>query len=643
MSPTPTPPPSTRPPGPGSAPASGRGPRFRLRGEVGGAQRTFLLTTGVHLVGSHPGCDLVLPGRGVSRHHAELTVGDSGVAVRDLGSKNGIRIAGRRCAGGGLGPGDRLAVGGVKLVLEEVDEGDRRLAIELPAGGGAPAAEARAVSEATPFVGSLAWGAGLALLDEALAHLAAPRPDLGAALATLAGGLGARGACLSRCAGGGEPLVIASWGRLDATGGGPAGDPTARPPTPEPPSPGEIRPLTGSGLADGFAGARLGSRDGDLVLAFWGLSPSGTAAVRPLLRTALRLLDVFAPDLPGGPAPPAAKGAGAAPGSPDGVGDKPELRFPPGYVTGTSPAMTALHRQIRAIAGTGLPVLLRGETGVGKEMVARTVHLSSRRAGPLVTVNCAAIPAELLEAEMFGIGKGVASGVDRRRGRFREADGGTLFLDEVGEMPPPLQAKLLRALESGEVHPVGRRPVAVDVRLVAATNADLEAQVAAGDLRSDLYYRLAGCVLEVPPLRARREDVPPLVERFVARAAEAAGKKVRGVTWSALERLAAHPWPGNVRQLRHEVERLVHLCGEAGVIDSTLLPAALVAATGADLDDELAAADSLRLADHVGPLERRLAEEALRRTGGNRTRAAELLGLSRNGLAYKLKTLGLDD
>jgi two-component system response regulator HupR/HoxA len=310
--------------------------------------------------------------------------------------------------------------------------------------------------------------------------------------------------------------------------------------------------------------------------------------------------------------------------------------------------MSVLYQQMASIAGTELPVLLGGETGVGKELLARTLHLSSLRAGgPFVPVNCAAIPAELLEAEMFGIGKGVATGVEARSGRFRQADGGTLFLDEIGDLPLALQAKLLRALESKEIHPVGSAPLAVDVRLVAASNADLRQRAADGRFREDLFYRLAGCVLEVPPLRRRREDVPVLIEHFVAAAAVEAGKQVRGVSWSALDCLAAYDWPGNVRELQHEVRRLVHLCPVGGAVDSTLLPPRLVAGGGAPRGgDGGASADagaSLRLQDHVAPLERRLVREALHRAGGNRSEAARLLGMSRNGLAYKLKTLGLDD
>ena len=477
---------------------------YRLCGEVDGARRVFHLNAGVNRLGTRADNDVVLPARGVSRHHAEITVTSTAVTVRDLGSKNGVHLGGRQIAAGELVPGDRIRLGPVDLELELLDEEDASLAIELPLPRRPPAA--------------------------------------------------------------------------------------LSPPDPTP-----------------------------------YLSTRGMRTGR----------------------------------SPEGAG----LVFPPGHVPCPSPAMALLYQQMRSAAGSALPVMLFGETGVGKELLARTIHLSSMRsAGPLVTVNCAAIPVELLEAEMFGIGKGVATGVDAREGRFRLADGGTLFLDEVGEMPPSLQAKLLRALESGEIHPVGRPPLPVDVRVVAATNADLLARAAAGSFREDLYYRLAGCVLEVPPLRRRGEDVPVLVGHFLRRAAERADKAVRGVSRRALDRLVAHPWPGNVRELRYEIERLVHLCPQDGVIDSSLLAAyrsgggtagggtagggtaggGSVAAAAADPADDLRHAETLRLSDHVEPLERRLVTEALRRTGGNRSRAAELLGMSRNGLAYKMKSLGLD-
>jgi transcriptional regulator with PAS, ATPase and Fis domain len=315
------------------------------------------------------------------------------------------------------------------------------------------------------------------------------------------------------------------------------------------------------------------------------------------------------------------------------------LVFPAGHVAGVSPAMAALYREMRPLSQGDLPVLITGETGVGKEHVARILHLSSpRRAGPFVAVNCAALPAELLEAELFGIGRGVATGVDEREGRFQQAQRGVLLLDEIADMPPGLQAKLLRALQEREVQPVGgRRATPVDVRVIASTNADPRRLVEEGRFRADLYYRIAGSVLGVPPLRERRQDVGPLVEHFVRVFAEETGKAVLGVTVRALAALERHAWPGNVRELEHEVRRMVYLCPHGQAIDSTLTPRSSGPSTGGTAAEEPLDLD-LRLAE----LEERLVREALARTGGNRTRAARLLGISRNGLAIKMERLGVE-
>jgi len=334
------------------------------------------------------------------------------------------------------------------------------------------------------------------------------------------------------------------------------------------------------------------------------------------------------------------------------------LRFPPGVVRADSGPMRALYREMAAVAASELPVLLSGETGVGKEHLARTLHDSSeRRRGPWVPVNCAALPADLLEAEMFGIGDGVASGVRRREGCFREARGGTLFLDEVGEMAPALQAKLLRALQEREVRPVGGRPVPVDVRIVAATNVDLDRQLEEGRLRTDLYYRLAGVHLRVPPLRERPADVPALARRFLESAAADLGRPAPGCTGEALSALAAYPWPGNVRELEHQVRRLVHLAGGRGAIGVELLPSAIRGAAEGSVnaaavasndtsndtpaDAESPADGSLRLDERLAGLERRLIREALRRAGSI-SGAARLLGVSRNGLKMKARRHGVE-
>ena len=317
----------------------------------------------------------------------------------------------------------------------------------------------------------------------------------------------------------------------------------------------------------------------------------------------------------------------------------PPLVFPEGYVPGRSPAVLELYGRMRAFLDGDVPVLLLGETGVGKEQLARMLHLSSRRAGaPFVAVNCAAIPADLLESEMFGIARGVATGVAERRGHFQLAEGGTLFLDEIGEMPLALQAKLLRALQGKEIHPVGGAPQVIDVRVVAATNSDIERRTEDGRFRRDLYYRIAGFVLRVPPLRERRDDIPALVERFAAVFARDVGRAVRGIAAGAMRALVDYAWPGNVRELEHEVRRLVHLCPDGGEITAALVSEHILCPRR---EMPGLATSSLRLDANIEDLERRLVAAALERTGGRRAPAARLLGISRNGLALKIERLGL--
>ena len=321
----------------------------------------------------------------------------------------------------------------------------------------------------------------------------------------------------------------------------------------------------------------------------------------------------------------------------------PRLVFPAGYHPGVSYLASAMYRQLRHLLKGSRPTLLVGETGVGKELIAKIVHCSSDpREGPFVAVNCAAIPAEMLEAEMFGIRKGVATGVTERHGKFQLAEGGTLFLDEVAEMAPALQAKLLRALQEREIQPVGGRPRGVDVRVVAATNADLTERMEAGSFRPDLFYRLAGHLVEVPSLRQTQEDIPGLVEHFLERFSIEMGVYIRGVTTKALGLLNHYPWPGNVRELEHEIHRLACCVAHGQVIDSSLLAHRIRQPPWPDLVIGSGSPDSsLALEPRLRQLETRLIQEALRRTQGKRIAAASLLGISRNGLAKKMRRLGL--
>lgn len=250
----------------------------------------------------------------------------------------------------------------------------------------------------------------------------------------------------------------------------------------------------------------------------------------------------------------------------------PGLAFPPGYVIGRSYLIQSLYQEMQPLVGCDLPVLITGETGVGKEYIARILHDSSeRRNGPFIALNCAAIPSELFEAEMFGIAKGVATGVSERLGKFERANGGSLFLDEVGEMSANAQAKLLRALQEKEIHPLGRNPVPIDARIIAGTNADLEQSINESRFRRDLYYRIAGFVLNVPPIRDRKEDIPLLVENMLLIYSRALSKLTGGITVKAMELLTSYPWPGNIREMQHELRRLVLVCKEGYPIDVELL------------------------------------------------------------------------
>jgi len=318
-------------------------------------------------------------------------------------------------------------------------------------------------------------------------------------------------------------------------------------------------------------------------------------------------------------------------------------------VVGHSEALLDVVATARKVARHPSTVLVTGESGTGKELIARLIHTSSPRAGAaFVAVNCAAIPEALLESELFGHARGAFTGASQERaGLFEEADGGTIFLDEIGELPLALQVKLLRVLQEGEIRRVGEngsRPV--DVRVVAATSRDLEAEVAAGRFRSDLYYRVNVVRLHLPPLRERRDDVAELARHFLARHAQRLKVAPPTLGAAALRALTEYGWPGNVRELENAIERSLVLADE-GVIDVAHLPAAVRGearppngsspnGTGAPADEDLS------VKRRTERLERTLIAQALQRTGGNRTRAAQLLDLSHRALLYKIREYGLE-
>lgn len=316
------------------------------------------------------------------------------------------------------------------------------------------------------------------------------------------------------------------------------------------------------------------------------------------------------------------------------VGDRP--------IIAASSVMIELLEMVERTAAFKTTALLVGESGTGKEVMARAIHSQSpRRNEPFVAVNCGAIPEHLLESELFGHAKGAFTGASRaRRGLFSEADGGTFFLDEVAELPLSLQVKLLRVLQEEEVRPVGdNKSVAIDVRVIAATSRNLEAAIAEGTFRKDLFYRLNVMQLAIPPLRDRREDISLLCDHFLAHFRESLGKPVRSIADDALERLINYSWPGNVRELQNVIERSVILT-DGDRIGLSHLPTNIV---------EAAAGGSASASKGFGMRRARrrfeidLIRRALRETDGNRTHAAKLLEISHRALLYKLKDYGIKD
>jgi len=309
-------------------------------------------------------------------------------------------------------------------------------------------------------------------------------------------------------------------------------------------------------------------------------------------------------------------------------------------IVGDSPVVQKLLRTAQQAAASNATVLLRGESGTGKEVLARAIHRwSPRCAGPLVVVSCVALSEELLESELFGHEKGAFTGAhQRKRGKVELADGGTLFLDEVGDIRPPLQAKLLRLLQEHEFERVGgARPIRVDVRFIAATNADLEQALKQGTFRQDLYYRLNVVSLTLPPLRARKEDIEALAQHFVAKYCTELKRPLKGIAAAALQLLHQYDWPGNVRELENAIERAVVLS-----TDSEIGPRDLpISASTAEEEPNGPTEGSFRHAVLV--FKRDLLRSALAQAHGNQTRAAEALGLQRTYLSRLLRELGLRD
>ncbi len=321
-----------------------------------------------------------------------------------------------------------------------------------------------------------------------------------------------------------------------------------------------------------------------------------------------------------------------------------------GALIGNSEGMERVRSMIEKVAETDATVLVRGESGTGKELVAREIHErnSARSDGAFVAVNCAALPSELIESELFGHEKGAFTGAAaRRQGKFEQADGGTLFLDEIGDMSGNVQAKLLRALEERRIERLGgNESIPVDVRIVSATHRPLEQEIASGNFRADLFYRLQVVTIDIPPLRDRREDIPLLAETFARNASEHFELPMRPIGQAALKRLMEYNWPGNVRELKNTMDRAV-IMAEGDELTSRDLPAEITAGLrsatpSADGDDGgLRVPFTADFREDRREFERRYIGRCLEHTQGNVTRAAEILGMHRQSLQHKLRQLGL--
>ncbi|HXG57971.1 MAG TPA: sigma 54-interacting transcriptional regulator [Thermoanaerobaculia bacterium] len=580
-------------------------------------------------LGSAPFNDVSIPFPGVSRAHAILLPQAGGIVVRDLGSKNGLRVDGRRVDEAVLVPGATVQVGRAILTIEDASTSDVELAVSLPdhrerdpepTGTDSGSLTGSGAADALRFVREIEMFGSRRL-----------RRDVQRILPDLVEILDAGSAVIMEIDRG-EWSVIAAGG-----------------------------PLPSAELLDRIASAVL--RDRKIVpSAIRTLQDVTVLTARSAGKRRIRCVAVtFDRDAAGIEAWQrdvfefaAHKFLGV-----DGEVDVDEaeteqasLLVPEGMVIGESVAMRGLLSQIKATIHSRMDVLLWGETGTGKELFARMVHASGPNArGPFVAINCAAIPSELLESELFGVHGRVATGVDPRPGLFQQADGGSIFLDEIGELAEPLQAKLLRVLQEREVLPLGApAPRRIDVRVIAASNRNLLERVQQGRFRADLYYRLRGLQFHIPPLRERREDIPALVLEFVTRAAGAHSKSIAGISRKALHLLMQHEWPGNVRELQSEVERAVLLCPPGGALQAEhFAPIRWAveqrgpqpAAVENPLRD-LGARDPVPLQQRVDELERRAIEEVLASTRGNKSEAARILGITRNGLALKMKRLGIN-
>lgn len=570
--------------------------RVALISSHGGNKVTRLLSPDTPLiVGRAPAAGLRIDDQTLSREHARFLLSGSRVLVEDLGSKNGTFFAGGRVSRVELTIGDEVVLGAVALQVQALGaRGDslglvreelirHRLEEELT----------RAQQFRRPFA---------LLLVRVLTprRAATPEREDGAWIEAVRGHLRSV-----------DLMALYGSSALEV-----------------------LLPETGAEEAHRIAQAITASRagGGSQLLVGLALYPASGGTADALFEAAREAAHRASPEQPveSGPAALLARGEG------------PEGAIIAGQV------MRPVLETVANVATSRIPVILHGETGTGKEVLAQLIHESGPRKGRrIVRVNCGAIPRDLVESTLFGHERGAFTGaLQQQKGVFEEADGGTVFLDEVGELPPAAQASLLRVLEVGAFNRVGsNRELEVDVRIVAATHRDLEAMAEAGTFRSDLYYRLSGEVIEIPPLRDRRDEIEPLVRRFLRAANKANGRRVEGISPETLALLEAYSWPGNVRELRNVIERAV-VVTQGVLIGPEALPARVRTGehrpeAGPSKASTPAAPEPEQAREKVHQFEARMLQEALAATGWNRTEAAKKLGMAVRTLSYRMKVLGV--
>lgn len=579
------------------------------------------------LIGSRPECDIVLPYSGVAREHARLSFDGEVLRVEDLGSRSGLRVDGRRVKQAELQVLDEVKVGGVTLLVEDVvPEPEPPAPPPAAPSAGAPVmtperlvehlagishwvlddAESRTTLESLVERLLADFGGGVLFLflgdleseaeEPGIKFVTGTDPDWLAAGEELIDQVRARRAALSGAERRRQRTVFFE-GRL---GGGGAW----------------IFHRTFSALDRPYFMVCALAR---FQPAEWSPEPALDALGDLLSLGLVHHVGRYEPILPGN----------------RGVQD---LTLDPRLVVGQSRAMREVLDRLRAAVDTGVHVLLQGEAGCGRELLARSIHLSSpRRNGPFITATASGANRVQLEADLFGSEVVGRTGAVRREGKLRLADGGTLYLDAVDRLPLELQARLVRYLRSGEVEPAGSREVhRVDVRLVAASLRPLEPAVARDEVRVDLAYRLSRFVIVVPPLRERKEDLPLLIQSFINRFCHETGKRVAGITTKAMTALLAYSYPGNLEELENVARQMVYLCPDGRPVDVSLLPDA-VKASPLQASARVEATSDLDLDRLVAGAEEAAIREALRRTFGNKSQAAKLLGISRNTLAAKME------